>query len=131
MLEADTRAQLEAATRPPEQALRHAVAQASALAPAVVALLNKAADGVYLLPQQDRLLFYGLHALAAARRTELFQPLMRLLRRPPYELERRLGHATTQTVPRLVLAVFDNAGHDLRLRAFDRAIGRDDPHTGP
>jgi yecA family protein len=118
----EIRAALEAAQRPSPTALRSAVAQADALVPAVVEVLEKAADGVFLLPKQDRLLFYGLHAVAGARRTEPYRPLLRLLRRPEHELDRLLGDAITETVPRIVLATFDGDPDPLIAAIEDRAV---------
>ena len=63
---------LETAHHLPETALRLAVERADEIAPAVIALVEQAADGVYLLPRQENLLFWGVHALAAGRRTELY-----------------------------------------------------------
>jgi yecA family protein len=83
------------------------VAQAEALVPAVLELLEKAAGGVFLLPTQMRLLFYGLHALAAARRTELYRPLIRLMREPGHVLEPLFGDADTESLPPVLLSVFD------------------------
>src|SRR6266567_4317616 len=74
---------LEAARGRPDAALTHAVGRAGELAPPVIALVDKAADGVYLTPKQANLLFWGIHVLAAARRTELYRPLMRMLRQCP------------------------------------------------
>ncbi|MBV9221985.1 MAG: DUF1186 domain-containing protein, partial [Methylobacteriaceae bacterium] len=64
----EIRAQLENADGIPA-ALPEAVAQAGALAPDVIAVVDAAARGVYLMPKQENLLFFGLHALAAARET--------------------------------------------------------------
>ncbi len=60
--------------------LRRAVGHAAEIAPAVIGLVEKAAAGVYLIPKQENLLFWGIHVLAAARRTELYRPLLGLLR---------------------------------------------------
>lgn len=98
---------LEAPGHPADEVLRAATQHAAALVPAVVAAIHRAAQGVYLLPAQSRLLFHGLHALAAAGRTELYAPLMELLRRPPAEVDQIFGDAVTETLAQLVLAVFD------------------------
>ena len=90
---------LETAHDLPETALRLAVERADEIAPAVIALVEQAADGVYLLPRQENLLFWGVHALAAGRRTELYQPLMRLLRQATEpRLDRLFGDCVTETI---------------------------------
>jgi yecA family protein len=103
----DIRRELETSPTLPEEALRSAVDQPDAIASAVLAAIDDATNGVYLMPRQGQLVFYGLHALGAARRHDLYRPLMRLLRRPEEELGAFLGDATTITLPRIVASVFD------------------------
>jgi len=69
---AEIRRTLETASRLPEEELRAAVAHADELTPLVVALIEKLKAGVYLLPDQQWLLIYGIHVLAAARHTALW-----------------------------------------------------------
>ena len=116
------RAELESARTPPAEAMRAAVGEAAALAPAVIEVVGKAAEGTYLLPRQDRLLFYGVHVLAAARHAGLYRPLLHLLRRPQPELERLFGDACTETVPSIVLSVFDGDPGPLIAVIEDRAV---------
>jgi len=100
--------ELEAAEYRPEAALRRAVEHASDIAPAVIALVEKAAEGVYLLPKQETLLFWGIHVLAAARCTTLYRPLLRLIRLDRAEyLDDLLGDAVTETLPGILVSVFD------------------------
>jgi hypothetical protein len=90
---------LETAQRRPDAVLRQAGSRAGEIAPAVIDVVEKATDGVYLMPKQRNLLFWGIHVLAAARRTELYRPLLRLLRQcPDDDVDRLLGDATTQTI---------------------------------
>ena len=99
------RAELEASWKLPADALHAAVGQAEALAPAVAELAEKAARGVVLMPRQVRLFFFGIHALAAARSTGIYRPLMRLLHRPVDELDWLFGDALTETLAGLVVSV--------------------------
>ena len=71
------RSELESATSTPEEALRGAVEHTAEHAPTVIELTNKVCEGVYLLPKQERLLFDGLYALAAAGETTVFRPPIR------------------------------------------------------
>jgi uncharacterized protein DUF1186 len=100
--------ELEAAEYRPDAVLRRAVEHADGITPAVIGLVEKAAGGIYLLPKQQRLLFWGLHVLAAARCTALYRPLLRLLRldRAKY-LDELFGNALTETVPRALISIFD------------------------
>ena len=87
--------------------MRAGVTSGQGIAPAVIAVVNKAADGVYLIPRHEQLLFRGVHVLAAARRTELFNPLLRLVKRDRDDLDRLLGDAVTESLPRLLISVYD------------------------
>jgi uncharacterized protein len=74
----EIRHRLSTARDVPEAALAAAVEQAEALVPEVLRLVDLAARSVVLTRPEERLLFYGVHALAAARRTELYGPLLEL-----------------------------------------------------
>src|SRR5688572_275932 len=74
----EIRHQLSTARGIPHAALVAAVEQAEALVPEVLRLVDFAARSVVLTRPEERLLFYGVHALAAARRTELYEPLLTL-----------------------------------------------------
>lgn len=78
--------QLATARDIPEAALRAAVEQAEALAPEMLRLIDLASRHIVLTRPEERLLFYGVHALAAARRTELYEPLLRLIAERSYEV---------------------------------------------
>ena len=75
--------------------------------PPVRALLDRAAAGDALEDREYQLLYCGLHVLAAARDTMAGASLLRLLRRPIEEVEKVLGDAITETLPRIVPGVFD------------------------
>jgi uncharacterized protein len=92
----------------PELALRQAVISGDVVMPAVLDVVELAANRVYLVPKQEYLLFWGIHALAAARKTELYRPLLRLVRgSTERDLDRLLGDVTTETLPGVFLSVFD------------------------
>jgi hypothetical protein len=99
------RDQLETATGLPAHALGAAVGQAAALAPAVIEAIGKAVAGLYLLPRQKNLLFFGLHALAAAGEASVYPALLALLRLPEHRLEQLLGDGLTESVPGLLLGL--------------------------
>jgi len=88
----EIRRQLETAETLPAEALAAAAADAGALAPDVIGLMRKAVDGVYLIPRQENLVFFGARALAAARETSVYPALTALLTQPEHRLERLLGH---------------------------------------
>src|SRR5882672_9129327 len=99
---------LQQAQTLPDHALRRAVDLASEIVGSVIALVDRAADGAYLLPKDESLLFWGIHALAAARCMSLYRPLLRLLQQPPDDqLDRLLGDAATETLGQIIISVFD------------------------
>jgi yecA family protein len=103
--------ELESAYWRPTRALALAVGHADEIAPLIIDLVEKAARGVILVPRQASLLFWGIHILAAARCTGLFGPLLRLLRNGrEADLERLLGDARTETLPCILISVFDGDG---------------------
>jgi yecA family protein len=120
MMPDQIRPELENAKGLPARALAAAVVQAEALAPDVIALVRKAADGVHLLPRQENLLFFGLHALAAARRTEACPAFMALLRRPEWQLERLFGDGVVECATRLLLGLYDGNAEPLLAALEDR-----------
>jgi yecA family protein len=94
--------------RPSDAVLRRAVSCAAQIAPAVIELVEKAADDVYLTPAQANLLFWGVHALGGARRTELCRPLLLLLQNLDDEsLHIHFGDGLADTVCRVIISVFD------------------------
>jgi len=101
------RTALENAKGVPTAALAEAVTHAGDLAPVVIGLAEKVGQGVHLLPRQAKLLFFGLHALAAAGQTSACPALLALLRRPEYQLDNLLGDALTESCPGLLLALYD------------------------
>ena len=102
--------------------LKRAVPHASAIAPAVIATVEKAADAIYLLPGEQNLLYWGVHILAVGRRTELCQPLLRLAQLRDHEyLDSIFGDSITETLKRIVISVFDNDTDALLLAIADRS----------
>jgi len=101
----EIRRTLETAPRIPEAALLEARNHAEDLLPIVVGLIEKLRAGVYLLPDQDRLLFYGLHVLAAARRRELWPAWCDLLRLPENRLDDLFGDNVVMTIVSVTLSL--------------------------
>jgi uncharacterized protein len=92
----------------PEHALRRAVEFASEIETPVIALANRAADGAFLLPRDENQLFWGIHALAAARCVRLYRPLLRLVQlERESHLDRLLGDGVTITLGKVVISIFD------------------------
>jgi len=114
---------LAAARTLPELALRQAVVSADAIMPAVLDVVELAAKRVYLIPKQEYLLFWGIHVLAAARKTELYRPLLRFVRASTErDLDQLLGDVTTETLPGVFLSVFDGDATPLTEACTDATV---------
>ncbi len=103
----EIRLALETAVGVPEQALHDAVRNATALAPAVIAVAQRMIGGRLPLPHEDKLLRFGLHALAAARETSACPAFLGLLRLPTLELDWLFSDERAAVVTRLLLSLFD------------------------
>lgn len=107
----------------PEGALRRALPFAAAIAPAVIGLVEKAADGNVLTPGQSNLLFWGLPILAAGRRTELCRPFLRFIGSADDEtLDEYLGDGVTEIVGRVVISMFDGDADALLTLVADEKV---------
>jgi uncharacterized protein len=118
---AEILAALERARTRPYPALRHAVERANEIAPAVIDVVDQAARGVLLMPAQHNLLFWGIHAVAAARRAELYRPLLnwaRQIRRD--QLDRLLMAAVDRMLKKIVISIFDGDPEPLIAACADK-----------
>ncbi len=88
-------------------ALRATVGKAEHLSAPVLAALAEVASGEELDEDGARFVFFGVHVLAAARRTELWAPLLAALARPGEELDDVFGDAVAETFPAILMAAFD------------------------
>ncbi|HWZ41064.1 MAG TPA: DUF1186 domain-containing protein [Bradyrhizobium sp.] len=91
-------------------------------APALRAVLARAADGEALSEDETTLLFRGIYILGGARDTEACQALLRLLRRPGDEHGHLLGNAVTEGMARIVAGVFDGDVDALFGLIVDRSV---------
>jgi uncharacterized protein len=97
----------------PKAGLAAGVAHADALAPLVFAVAGKFCRGIYLLPADNKLLFYGLNILAAARQPALLDQLLALARQPIDDLDRVFPHHTPISLQRLLLSAWDREAGEL------------------
>ena len=88
-------------------ALHAGVDKANELAPAVFAAAEKLCRGVYLLPQDNELLFYGLHILAAARHPDLFKHVLAIARLSEEELDQIFPDHASTSLTRLLLSIWE------------------------
>jgi uncharacterized protein len=93
---------------PPPAALMAGLARADELAPIVYAVAGKFCRGVYLLPDESGLLFYGLHILAAAKNPDLFDHVMAIAKQPENELQELFPDHIATSLTRLLLSVWNN-----------------------
>jgi hypothetical protein len=91
-------------------------------APALRAVLERAANGEALADNEEMLLFRGIYVLGAARDQQSYPLLLRLLRRPERELDKLLGDPITQDLARIVAGMFDGNSEPLFELIGDRTI---------
>jgi uncharacterized protein len=121
-MDADLIERLSVAEHMPKDALRQAMAEPEAIVEAVLRVLATAAEDPDAPSEHEtNLLFWGLHALAAAGDTRVYAPLMRLLHRDGEAIEALLGDATTITTARIIASVFDGDAGPLHALILDSA----------
>lgn len=118
----EIRVALETAVGVPEEAMQAAVQNPTALAPAVIAVAQSMANGRLPLPHEERLLRFGLHALAAARETSACQAFLRLLRRPSLETGWLFGEAASTAVAQLLLGLFNGDAESVAALVLDTTV---------
>ncbi|MER8435383.1 DUF1186 domain-containing protein [Mesorhizobium sp. M1312] len=106
----------------PDVAIIHCIARIEESAPALRAVLTRAAEGEHLSQDDEMLLLRGIYILGGARDSEAFRPLLRLLRRPEHELDDLLGDAVTESMARVVAGVFDGDADALFSLISDRSV---------
>ena len=79
----------------------------AAVGDATLPLLEAAASGRELTPEESNLLFWGLHVMAYARDTRALAPLLGLLRQDEDHLDAILGDAVTATLAKVLVSLFD------------------------
>jgi uncharacterized protein len=88
-------------------ALTAGVAHANELAPQIYAMADKFCAGIHLLPRDNKLLFNGLHVLAAAKHPGLCDYLLGIARQDPSQLDQLFPDHVTISLARLLLSVWD------------------------
>jgi uncharacterized protein len=91
----------------PAAALTAGLAKADELAPLVYAISDSFCRGIYLLPDECELLFYGLHILAAAKHPEFLGHVMAIARQSEDELQQLFPDHIPTSLTRLLLSVWD------------------------
>jgi uncharacterized protein len=114
---------LETASRMPEEELRAALAHTAELTSLVVELIGKLKAGVYLLPDQEWLLIYGVHVLAAARTSALWPAWCDLLRLPD-AIETLFGDNSVTVVVGVTLSLVGDDSETIFALLEDPSAGR-------
>jgi uncharacterized protein len=86
--------------------LRAGVGKANELAPSVFAAADKLRRGVYLLPDENALLFHGLHILAAAKHPDLFEHVLAIARLTEEDLDQIFPDHASTSLARLLLSTW-------------------------
>jgi uncharacterized protein len=108
----------------PEATVAACLAHFDMMAPRLRALLIRAGDGEGLSEVEKRALFWGVHILGQGRDILAFKPLIQLLRLPDETLDDLFGDALSESLPRVVVNIFD--GNDVPLFDLlaDRSVSR-------
>ncbi len=106
----------------PLSPLAHCMGHFAAIAPRLRHLLEWCAAGDALTEAEEAQVFYGLHILAAGRDARSCRPLLRLLRRAPDDLDALLGDALSETLPRILIGLFDGDARSYFDLATDQAV---------
>lgn len=91
----------------PRRALESAVAHQDAVAPAFMEAIEAYLTIPDLNQGEEPAVFFMVHLLAQFRERQAYPLLMRLFSLHPDRLHRILGNATTETLPRITISVFD------------------------
>jgi hypothetical protein len=91
----------------PDFAIAVCTARIEEAAPALRAILARAADGDDLSEDEAMLLFRGLRIFGGVRDSQVCRPLLRLLRRPIDDIDYLLGDTVTISLARIVAGIFD------------------------
>ena len=111
----------------PSEAVALCAARYSESGPLLRHLIERAADGDLVGAHEERRLVRALYVAGGRRDPLVFEPLLRLLRRPADEVDGVLGDVVTEALPRTVAGVFDGDARalfeailDLRLDEYVR-----------
>lgn len=91
----------------PVETLNYCVAHPDVATPKFLEDLRRVAEGGAVTEADYTVLLAGLHVLGQLREPAAYRPLAALLHRDDAVLERLLGDAMTETVPNILIAVFD------------------------
>ena len=106
---------------PSVAALQAAVHEANTLAPDLIELVERVRCGSMLLPWQENLLFYSLHAVAAASERAAWPALVGLLDLQGWQLNRLLGEDYSSIVLQVALTLY-GGGADALYAALERRL---------
>ncbi len=106
----------------PRFAIAMCTARFKEAGPALRTILTRAADGEALSEDEETLAFRGLYILGAARDTQSWPILLRLLRRPAEEVDELLGDAITESLARIATSIFDGDADALFGLIADRSV---------
>jgi hypothetical protein len=113
---------LAASREIPAEAVTFCAARYFEAGPLLRASLLRGANGAIDSEEDAQLLFRGLFIIGGQRDPLGFEPLLRLLRRPPNDVEWLLGDAITEELPRIVAGVFDGNAEALFAAILDPGI---------
>ncbi|WIM10844.1 DUF1186 domain-containing protein [Enhydrobacter sp.] len=107
----------------PTEAIALCTVRYAEAGPLLRPLIERAAEGALASEREARQLVRALYIAGGRRDPLVFEPLLRLVRRPEDEVEELLGDVVTEALPRIVAGVFDGNTGALFEAIADREAG--------
>lgn len=95
------------ATELPVAAIRESLDSRGVTVPVFLSLLERASDVSQVSEEEERALFAVVHVLAEIGEQRAFRPLLKFLAGDQERVERLLGDAITETLPQILISLFD------------------------
>lgn len=105
----------------PRQAIRYSLEHPDEVVPAFLELLEDAAEGRFLGENLEAL-FLIIHILAELRERRAYRPLVAFLRGDQELVESLLGDAITETLPKVLISLYDGDMEPIRGLIEDRSV---------
>ena len=106
----------------PEDALKAAIAQKEETIPAFLEIVEDFGNGKRISDGVSSPLLLVIHLLAEFGEQKAFPPLIKILRGDPERVEAALGDAITETLPRVIISIYDGSLELLKEMILERQV---------
>lgn len=91
----------------PCETIRYCLDHPDEVVPTFIAILSRAASDHSVTPDESDSLFLIVHILGELREQQAYRPLVELLRQDRQTLDELFGDAITETMPQIMISLFD------------------------